>query len=331
MSNRNWNQTLFIVFIIFACLLLQFLFTTLRIRELVRPLTSNSGENTSRHVVLISQELDNPYWRSIEQGAREASKQYGINMEYLGPFRINPAEQTKLLEKAIAAKADAVLVQGINDLNYRALIDKAADRGIPVITVDTDEPGSRRLSYVGTNNWEAGTNMGELVVQAAGKRGSIGVLVGNEQADNQRLRLAGFQSVINQYPELTIADVRSSNISRLQAARQAEEILSSHPQVGFMVGFSALDGVGIMEAVSHVKQREVSIFAFDDLAETKEGIRHCSIASTLVQQPYQMGYDAVSLIHGYFQGKNPETAQHFTPTSVLNRQKLTNGTGSNCQ
>ncbi|WP_461479734.1 sugar-binding protein [Paenibacillus sp. PvR148] len=321
---------MFTLFIIFSCLLLSFLFSTLRIRELVQPLKSGGTGGDARHIVLIPQELDNPFWRSVEQGAREASEKYGMTLEYIGPFRIHPPEQIKLLEKTIATKADAILIQGINDPHYRTLIDKAMDQGIPVITVDTDEPGSRRLSYVGTDNLEAGKKMGELVVKAAGSQGSIGVLLGNEEADNQRLRLEGFRSVISRYPELTIIDVRSSNISRLQAARQAEDILLSHPQIRYMVGFSALDGVGMMEAVERVMPQGVNIFAFDDLEDTKEGIRQCRIVSTIVQQPHEMGYNAVSMLNDYFQGNNL-LQQYFTAISVSDRNTVGNGTGGNCR
>jgi ribose transport system substrate-binding protein len=225
LSNRKWTAAIVILFLLFVYLLLRFWFSALHTHELVKPLKAPaSGDNPPRHIVLISQETDNPFWRAIEQGAREASEKYGMHLEYIGPFRINPAEQIKLLEKTIAAKADAVVIQGINDPNYRSLIDKAEAQGTPVIAVDTDEPGSRRLSYVGTDNLKAGVMMGELVVQASGARGKVGVLIGNEQADNQQLRLKGFRSVISRYPELTIVAVRSSDISRLQAAQHFTDI-----------------------------------------------------------------------------------------------------------
>lgn len=327
MSNRKWNLGLLLLFAVFACLLLQFVLSTLRIGELVRPLEPGPPDGQRpRRIVLIPQELDNPYWRSIEQGAREAARKYGMELSYAGPFRIDPAEQSRLLEKAIAAKADAILLQGIGDPQYRELIDKASGRGIPVIAVDTDEPGSRRLAYVGTDNTEAGKRMGELVTQASGGAGTIGVLIGSEAA-NQRLRLEGFRSVVGRYPKLAIAEVRSSNISRLQAAEQAAAMLHGHPQIGYLVGFSALDGPGMLEAAGRVRPEGLRIFAFDDLPETTEGVRQCRIASSIVQQPRQMGYDAVALLHGYFQGKTPQT-KRYTDTSVLDLSAL--GIGGSC-
>ncbi|MNI28228.1 D-ribose-binding periplasmic protein precursor [compost metagenome] len=166
MSNRKWNISMIVLFIIFAWLLLNFMFSAQRIYSLVKAFNSSANmEVYPPHVVLIAQELDNPFWRSIEQGAVQASHNYGMNIEYMGPFRINPAEQMKLLEKTITKKVDAIFVQGLNDPLYRKLIDQAFVQGIPVITIDSDEPESRRLSYVGTDHVAAGKRMGELVVQ----------------------------------------------------------------------------------------------------------------------------------------------------------------------
>lgn len=324
MSNRKWNIGIAILFIIFACLLASFLLSTIHIRALLQPTLTDrelGGGSATKHIVLISQELDNPYWRSIEQGAVEAAVKYGMQLEYVGPSRINSAEQSKLLEKAIAAKADAVLVQGINDPKYVALIDEAITEGIAVLTIDTDEQSSRRLSYVGTNNFDAGIAMGELVAKAARNRGNVAVLIGNEQAPNQQLRLAGFRSVLNQLPEMNLVDVRSSNISRLQASGETEKLLIQNPQINYMVGLSALDGIGISEAAQRLRRSGLQIFAFDALEETVERIRSGAIHSTIVQQPYDMGYTAISQLNDYFHGKQL-SEQYFTKVTTLDSREL---------
>lgn len=328
MSNRKWSIAVIILFAGFVFLLFQFIVSALRIRGLAMPLAPGPKEGNPRHhIVLIAQELENPYWRSIEQGARAASDKAGMELEYTGPLRINPSEQITLLEKSIAAKADAVLLQGLADSKYRALIDKAASQGIPVIAIDTDEPGSKRISYVGTDNEEAGVRMGELVVRAASGAGRIGVIVGSELAPNQQLRLQGFRSVISRYPNLSIIEIRSSNISRLQAAGQAEDLLRLYPQITDMVGFSALDGAGIAEAAGRVRADKLRVFAFDAAEETLEGIRRCRIASTIVQQPNEMGAEAVSLLNDYFSGKQV-APRRVTATSVLNASSVS---GSACR
>ncbi|MHA6529920.1 sugar-binding protein [Paenibacillus sp. BAC0078] len=327
MKTRKWTFAIVLIIVMFTLLLLQFSSSLLKIHNLVKPLQTHSSTGTDPiHIVLISQELENYSWRAIEQGARKAAIAYGMELEYIGPDRINPAEQIRLLDKAISAKADAILIQGINDPEYRQLISKATDLGIPVITVDTDEPGSKRLAYVGTDNLGAGKQMGELVVKASGQQGRIGVLISNEQVENQRLRLQGFRSVISQYPGLQIIEVASSNISMLQAARVAQNMLSRYPQIGYMVGFSSSDGLGILKAVQRIRPTGLEIFAFDDKTETVEAVQAGEIKLTIVQQPVEMGLKAVELLHKYLQGIKPPSLT-FTETSVLSVPSSSSETG----
>ncbi|MBY9082353.1 substrate-binding domain-containing protein [Paenibacillus sp. HN-1] len=320
MSNRKWLFAVIPLFLLFGWLLVRFTLSFLHIHQLVRPLEAVEPIDGSpgKKIVLISQERGNYFWQAIEQGAHEAAAKYGLRLDYIGPDRINPSEQIKLLDKAISAKADAIVVQGINDPEYRALIDKAAGLGIPVVTVDTDEPGSKRLAYVGTDNEGAGRQMGELVAHAAGERGEIGVLISSEQVENQRLRLAGFRSVIGQYPGLHIVEIRSSNISRLQAVQQARQMLIQSPNIRYMVGFSALDGPGILEAAQRVGVSGLHIFAFDDMSETVTAIRQSKIESAIVQQPVEMGAQAIERLHDFFSGSTP-TSVTYTRTYVMDK------------
>ncbi|MEC2346439.1 substrate-binding domain-containing protein, partial [Paenibacillus barengoltzii] len=116
------------------------------------------------HIVLIEQERYHPYWEMVEKGAAEAAEKYGIDIEFTGPVRNNMEEQLNLLEKAIAARVDAIIVQGLNEERFTPVINKAVRRGIPVVTIDTDAPNSQRLTYVGTDNLAAGERLGRLVV-----------------------------------------------------------------------------------------------------------------------------------------------------------------------
>ncbi len=319
MFNRKWTFTIVFIFILFAWLTGQFIISLMNLHRLVEPLRVNpSSPNApeSRRVVLIAQERDNYFWRAIERGAREAAEQNGMELAYMGPDRINPEEQIKLLDKAILVKPDGILVQGLNDPRYGELIDRAAGQGIPVITVDTDEPGAERLAYVGTDNEAAGKQMGRLVMEASGQQGSIGVLIGNAQAENQKLRLAGFRSAISRYSGFKIIEVASSEISRLQAAQTAEAMLLNHPEIRYMVGFSSMDGPGIVEASERIGKGELRIFAFDDPSETLEAFQNGDISAVVVQQPVEMGKKAIGLLGDYFEGL-PTADATFTETTEL--------------
>lgn len=322
MSHNKWAIGVYALFIVFLLLLWQFMQTSLAIQSVVGQMQSGlSVQRSGPHLVLISQELDNPYWRTVERGARDAASKLGADIEYIGPYRNNPQEQKKLLEKVIAAKADGILAQGMADREYIGLINRAVAQGIPVVTVDTDAPESARLTYVGTDNLLSGRLLGEAVVKVAGTRGEIGVIIGSQEAANQRLRLEGFLSVIKAYPELKVVEVRASNISRIQAAQQAEDLLESYPKLTIMVGTSALDAIGILQAKKKSGREGLLIFGFDDLEETQQAIRRGDIQATVVQKPYLMGYDAVKLMLVHKQGV-ALPREHYTETGLLTQEDL---------
>ncbi|GIO32918.1 MULTISPECIES: sugar-binding protein [Paenibacillus] len=325
MSNRKWSIGLVVVVLIFGYVLIRFFASTTKVDDLIHRMGPvKPAAQPAKHIVLIAQELDNPFWREMEQGAAEAAQKLGMKIDYTGPIRIDPAEQARLLEKAIAAKPDGILIQGVGNAEYDRLIAKAVDQGIPVLTVDADEPGSRRLAYVGTDNREAGRRMGELVLNHPGGSGRIGVIVGSEFADNQRQRLEGFRSVISTAAGYEVVDVRSSNISRIGAAEQAEAMLRQHGEIGTIVGFSSLDAGGIVEGIKAAGKEGVRVYGFDDLEATRKGVADGDIEASIVQQPLEIGGQAVRLLAQWFQGQKLP-AQLFIPTTLLDRKSVQTG------
>lgn len=322
MLKRIWPFGLIVLVLIFAYILVRFILSSMTVGDLVGQIRLQRADDPSiKHIVLISQVLDNPFWRELEQGAEEAADKLGMRIDYTGPIRINPAEQMRLLEKAISSRPDGIIVQGIVDPDYDALIQRAAGQGIPVITVDADEPGSSRLAYVGTDNLGAGKRMGDLVLKGAAGKGKIGVMIGSERAENMQLRLAGFRQVISAAPGFVIVDVRSSNISRIGAAKQAEAMLKQHPDIQTIVGFSSLDAAGIVEGIQAAGRTGIRVYGFDDLPITRQGIEQGDISASIVQSPKEMGAQSIGLLNDYFHGQS-FAAEHFIPTSVMDKAVL---------
>lgn len=320
MSNRKWSLGLVGVVLVFGYVLIRFFASTTMVDDLIHRMEpGKAAAPPAKHIVLIAQELDNPFWREMKQGADQAAERLGMKIDYTGPIRIDPSEQSRLLEKAIAAKPDGILVQGLGSADYDRLIAKAIDQGIPVLTVDADEPGSRRLAYVGTDNRKAGERMGELVVGSAQGGGRIGVIIGSEFADNQRQRLEGFRAYVSGIPGYQVVDVRSSNISRIGAAKKAEAMLRQHPEIGTIVGFSALDAGGILEGMKAAGREDVRVYGFDDLEATRKGIAAGDIEASIVQEPREIGAQAIRLLDRWFRGEKLPP-QHFIATSVLVRE-----------
>lgn len=278
------------------------------------------------HIVLIEQERYHPYWEMIEKGAEIAAERYGMDIEFTGPVRNNMDEQIHLLEKAIAARVDGIIVQGLNGERFTPVIDKAVQRGIPVVTIDTDAPASHRLAYVGTDNEAAGESMGRFVAETTGGSGKIGVIIGSELAENQLQRLQGLKNIVKQYTDLEIVDVRSSNISHMEAIQQAAGMLKAYPDISIMVGTSATDALGVLQAAKSLKRDSLTIVGFDNQEETLDAILRGEIKATIAQQPFLMGDTAVKLLHEHFEGKALRS-EYYTEVMVLDKHNARKGEG----
>ncbi|MFD1956019.1 substrate-binding domain-containing protein [Paenibacillus thailandensis] len=323
-TRHKWLAAMTVMLAALLFVLYEFVTAAAQNVKLVREMENGAGHPSDKRVILISQEQNTPYWQMLEQGVAEAADELGIGVEYWAPYRTNPEEQINLLAKAIAAKPDAVLIQGIKGDPYDRLIDQAEEAGIAVVTVDSDAPESKRLAYVGTDNLAAGRLLGELVAGGEETHGSIGVIISSPEADNQQLRLKGFRSVVESADGYTIAAIGQSKLSRIEAARQTVEMLTAHPEISTMVGLSGLDAPGIAEGVKVAGRTDVRVFGFDDLEATREAIAAGSVAATVVQQPKMIGQEAIRLLNRYFAGESVSDIS-YTPFTVLNGSNL-NGT-----
>ncbi|KGE18604.1 sugar-binding protein [Paenibacillus wynnii] len=323
--DKKWLAGVAVLFLVLAYLFIGFAHQSGKMGRIVQELHGHPGNLGHRyHIVLIEQERYHPYWEMVEKGAEKAAEKYGIDIEFTGPVRNNMDEQINLLEKAIAARVDAIIVQGLNGEKFTPVIDKAVQRGIPVITIDTDAPASKRLAYVGTDNVAAGESLGRLVVQTTGGSGKIGVIIGSELAENQLQRLNGLRNIVKQYENLEIVEVRSSNISHMEAIQQAADMLRVHPEINIMVGTSSTDALGVLQAAKSLKRDSLTIIGFDNQEATLAAIIRGEIKATIAQQPFLMGDTAVRLLHEHFQGKSllPE---YYTEVKVLDKHNAQEG------
>lgn len=311
MSDKKWFLSIGLLMVVFFYFFGQFVHESKQIQNIVHQLKEDKRLNQgNRHVVLIVQELGHPYWQLVANGANDAARSDKITIEVVGPVRNSMDEQIKLLEKAIASKVDGIIVQGLNDEKFTPVINKAVEQGIPTLTIDTDAPTSKRLAYVGTDNRDAGQSLGRLVVQKTGGNGGIGVIIGSDSAESQMQRLNGLKSVVSEYDGLRIVDVRASNISMMEAIQQASEMMQKHPDISIMVGTSATDALGILQAAKSMNRSDIAIIGFDNLPETLDAIQKGEIEAAVAQHPYWMGTTSVHLLNDYFHGRNLPASQY---------------------
>lgn len=283
------------------------------------------AKKTNAHYVLISEELNNEYWRLVEKGAKAAGRRYHVSIEYNGPLQSNLSEHMKLIDMAISSKVDGIITQGLSEEKFTPLINKAMKKGIPVITVDTDAAKSKRVSYVGTDNYRSGYLAGKALIAGTKGKAVVGIITGSFEASHQKLRVEGFKDAIKNKPGIKVVDIKASNITKVQAAEKANEILSEHPDVNAFYGTSALDGLGIAQVIKRQgHEKKIYIISFDTLPETLQLMKQGFIQATVVQKPYKIGYESVKLMHEFKKGRHIPSTIH-TDTGILYQKDIAKG------
>lgn len=274
------------------------------------------------HFVLIPEEVDNDYWRLVEKGARSAALKNDVYLEYLGPKQANNDEHLRTIDQAIASQVDGIMTQGVTDPAFIPLINKAVQKGIPVVTVDTDAPDSDRNVYVGTNNYYAGFLAGQAFIQDTKGEQYVGIVTGRLHASHQKLRVQGFKDAIKHDKRIHIVDIKESNITKTGAVQATYDLIKEHPHITAFYGTSALDGLGIVEVVENRKQ-DYYIIAFDTLPATLKYINKGKIDATVVQYPIRMGENAIEALIKLINGEKVDPLQ-FTETKIFRKEDFLN-------
>jgi ribose transport system substrate-binding protein len=265
------------------------------------------------------------FWTIARKGTEKAASDIpGIEVEFRIPSDGTAAEQQRVVDDLLAKGIDGIAISPVDPANQSPMLNRAASQAL-VVTQDSDAPSSNRVCYIGTDNVAAGKQAGELVKEALPQGGKIMVFVGVLDAANAQQRYQGLKEALAG-SNVTIIDVRTDNTDRVRAKSNAADTLVNNPDIAGMVGLWSYNGPAILSAVKEAKKTDkVKIIAFDEEDPTLAGIKDGSIYATVVQQPYQFGYQSMELMSKYLNGDKsvvPATKQIFVPTKAIKKDNV---------
>jgi ribose transport system substrate-binding protein len=265
------------------------------------------------------------FWTIARKGTEKADAELSdVTVEFRIPSEGTAAEQKRLIDDLLAKGVEGIALSPVDPDNQTQLINDTAKR-VLVVTQDSDAPKSDRAFYVGTDNVAAGRQAGGLIKEALPQGGKIMVFVGKLDARNAQERLQGIKETL-QGSSIQIIDVRTDDTDRVRAKSNVSDTLVRYPDVVGLVGLWSYNGPAIFNAVTESnKLGQVKIIAFDEEDETLAGVKQGAIFATVVQQPFEFGYQAIKLMDQYLKGDKsvvPPTKQVFVPTLVIKRDSV---------
>jgi ribose transport system substrate-binding protein len=240
---------------------------------------------------LVGSNMSSSYWQTAVAGFKKAAGQYQVTARVAGPDNYDPQAELTELKNAIAAKPAGILISVSDATVLTPGINAAIDAGIPVITIDSDAAGSRRLYFIGTNNLEAGRLGGHRIVEKLGGKGNV-VFYTIAGQPNTEERLKGFKDVFATRPGINIVDVVDIKGSTSVAFDRTQQLLAlaGAKKVDAFICLDSASGKLVADAVKRTGDSSRLVVAWDVNPDTLNGIKDGVIDSTIVQKPFTMGF-----------------------------------------
>jgi len=262
------------------------------------------------------------FWKLAEAGVKKAQGElpnYDLQFKY--PEQAAAAVQQRLMDDLVAAGVSAIMVSAVDPKSSTEALNRVGGQ-VPLFTTDSDAPDTNRIAYIGSSNTDAGKQAGEIALKAMPDGGKCIGFVGLPGADNARERIEGMKSVIAG-SKVELIDVRGDDIDQTRAKRNVEDALAANPDINCMVGFYSYNPPRIYEVLKESgKLGQITIVAFDEDPITLGGVREGTIAATVVQQPFEWGYQGMKLMAKYLDGDKsviPDNKLIIVPTKIIDK------------
>ena len=265
------------------------------------------------------------FWTIARKGCEKADGELdNVNVEFQIPSEGTAADQKRVVDDLLAKGIKGMAISPVDPANQTQMINDAAKQAL-VVTQDSDAPNSDRTCYVGTDNVAAGRQAGDEIKRALPNGGKIMVFVGMRDAQNAKERYQGIQESLKG-SKVQIIDVRTDDVDRVRAKSNVSDTLVKYPDVAALVGLWSYNGPAILNAVTEAgKSGKVKIICFDEEAETLAGVKSGAIDATIVQQPYEFGYQSIKLLAQVLGGDKsaiPADKRIIVPTQVINKANV---------
>lgn len=301
---------------------------------------SGAAKKDKPRVAFVTNQIAD-FWNIAKAGCLDAQKDFDVEVDVRMPAEATAVEQERIVEDLLNSGIDGIAISPLDADNQKAMIDRVAAK-IPLITQDSDAPGTKRLMYIGVDNYGAGRMCGKLVKRALPKGGNVMLFIGRlEQANSKQRRQGVIDELLDREPDpnrfdkdedkpikgekYTILDTITDTGSQTVCQQKAADVLVS-ADVQAMVGLFEYNPPAILQALKQAgKLGKIQVIGFDENDATLQAIKDGTCIGTVVQNPYKYGYESVRVLVALAKGDKsviPESKFLDVPARSIDKKNV---------
>ncbi len=258
-------------------------------------------------VDLIVKSTSSEFWMSVYDGANAAGIKYNIDLRFLGPtMEKDYRNQVSIIEQSILHKPDGIILAAGDYQMMATPMTMAEEAKIPLILVDSGVESDKWISFVSTDNYEAGSVLAQEIEKRYGGRAKIGVISFVKNSSPSIERTNGFSNYINENTDMKIVDTVYCDSSIEKAEELTGEMIESHTDIQVIAGLNAQSATGAARALSKLERTDIFLAGIDCTVEQADYMEQGILEVAVLQNPYLMGYFSVETMYRVLRGEKVE-------------------------
>jgi ribose transport system substrate-binding protein len=280
-----------------------------------------SEKDSRPTVALVVKTSTNPFWVTVEQGARKAQKDLDVDLVVkTGAKETSVEQQISIVEQLIAERVDAIVIAPVSATELIPALARAKEAGI--VIVNMDEPLDAEMARAkGLDAVPLIVGMHEqgayLAAQYLSQRftspAKVAIVEGIRLAESSEARKRGALRAFGENPNLQVVATESANWKIDEARAVAERMFTAHPDLAGIFCANDMMALGVIRYLEEAGKKDVLVAGYDDLDEARAAIREGKLLVTVNQQAEQRGYIGVQLA---VRGLRGEKLPAITPIEV---------------
>ena len=266
------------------------------------------GRRTRKVIAVIPKGTSHLFWMSVRTGALAAGQEFGVDIDWNGPnLETEYSRQIEIMDSMIARHVDGIAVAACDRKSLTASLERAAAAGIPVTVFDSGIDGDNYMSFVATDNLEAGRLAARTLAELLHGKGKVAMVMHAPGSLSTMDREKGFSEVIQkEFPGITIVASQYGMSDRSKSMAAAENILTAHPDLDGLFASAEPGSVGTALALkSRGLSGKVKFVSFDSSDGLVEDLKGGTIDAMVVQDPFQIGFTAVKTLVDKLHAQTP--------------------------
>ena len=249
-------------------------------------------------IALVMKTLTNPFFVEMEKGARDAERDFDINLIVKTAAQETSIEQQiEIVDELIRSQVDAIVIAPGDSLELIPILKEAQNAGIIVVNIDnkldqefSEKIGLTGVPFISVNNEEAAYLSAKYISDQIDSPTQVAILEGIRSALNAEQRKDGALRAFSENPNITIVAMETAHWKIDEGYEVTKDIFLNYPDLGAIFCANDMMALGAINYLKEAGRDDVLVAAYDALDEATQAIQDGWLDVTIDQQAAYQGY-----------------------------------------